>query len=92
MKKECEDYSYNLINGGYTSKEPLGYCSFYKHVGYITENILNKKDCVSKGCAYFTRNEQHPYWVNKNRIKAIKKAKKAGKLTYEFNGKKYLLP
>ena len=82
---------WKLINGDYASKEPLGYCCYYQHSGYLTKGMISEKKCLSKGCVHFRKNMNHKYWRRKEELKALKKAKKKGQVTYEFEGKKYLV-
>ena len=79
-----------LLDANVTNKKPVGYCCCKLHPGYISQNLLKEKQCLQKSCACLTKNENHPYWKKRDRIKALKKAKKQEHYTYTANGKTYL--
>lgn len=41
-------------------KCPVGYCRL--HDGALTVKQLRKKDCEEKQCWHFQRNDEHPWW------------------------------
>ena len=82
---------WKLINGDFTTDIPYGHCCFWKHSGYLTKGMLNTHKCIEKNCVHFRKNTEHPFFVRKEQIKVLKKAKKNGNSTYEFNGKTYLV-
>lgn len=79
-----------LLDSNVTNKEPVGYCCYKNHQGYVSQNILKEKQCLRKECACLIKNENHPYWKERERIKALKKAKKQEHYTYTAGGKTYL--
>lgn len=82
---------WKLINGDMANKEPLGYCCYYQHYGYLTKGMIEEHKCLIKNCVHFKKNTQHKHWKRKEELKALKKAKRAGQSTYEFEGKIYLI-
>ena len=86
-----EKMDYKLINNVWSTKLPVAFCCYPLHRGYLTKGLMDKHECIKKNCPHFRKNETHPYWIQKAHTKAIRKAKKDGKSTYEFNGKTYLL-
>ena len=82
---------WRLINGDFTNREPLAYCCERFHRGYLTKNLIDSHQCLQKQCMHLHKNESHSYWEQRARAKAIKKAKKKGKITYEYDGKTYLI-
>lgn len=83
--------TYKLINKDITNKIPFGYCNCILHKGYLTKNLIDKKQCICKKCKHYIQNTNHPYYVQKMQAKAKAKARKKGMLTYEFNGVTYIL-
>lgn len=79
-----------LLDSNVTNKEPVGYCCYRNHRGYISQNILKEKQCLRKECTCLIKNENHPYWKERERIKALKRAKKQESYTYTVGGKTYL--
>lgn len=45
----------------------VGYCHCYLHRGALTKNLLKEHDCVGKGCHYFEKCAEAPYWVEKQK-------------------------
>lgn len=82
---------YKLIDGMKTNQLPIGYCCYSEHRGYLTKSLMQSKECNKKCCRHFKKNMEHPWWQRKERIKALKNAKKDGKLMYVFNGNYYLV-
>lgn len=56
-------------------KHVCGYCKLH-HVTVTLKQMKNRK-CREKECYHFVKNSKHPYWIEKERIKAEKKAKRA---------------
>lgn len=55
---------------------PVGWCNHNKHRGKLSVKLMKQHKCLAKECPYFTKNEKHQYWEDRERIKKIKKAKK----------------
>lgn len=64
------------IYGQYISKNPIGYCHCLSHKGALTPQLLKKHQCGKKQCPYFQKNEEHPYWMQKEKRKKEGKMKK----------------
>lgn len=64
---------------GQTLKErAIGYCHNPKHMGYLSLKNMKNHKCLAKQCRYLHKYEDHPYWAEKERKKAEKKARKKG--------------
>lgn len=64
-----------LITGDrlYISKKSVvGYCHFSEHKGSITKTLLKKHECVAKGCHYFEKYKDNPYWKGFEQVQAAK--------------------
>lgn len=65
------------IDGKLTNRTPVGYCTYLKHRGWITKNILEIKHCDLKHCPQFHKNNLSHYWddsdINKRRDSRRKK-------------------
>lgn len=79
-EKWRDGYKYGkIVNGGVdwvALSTIVGYCHFKEHSGFITKNVLKEKDCYNKGCSYFERYDECPYWAEKARKKEIKTRRK----------------
>lgn len=51
-----------------------GKCNF--HHCSVTVKQMKAKKCLAKQCNYFYKYEEHPYWKQREALKAKKKAKK----------------
>ncbi|MBE6776052.1 MAG: hypothetical protein E7543_07680 [Ruminococcaceae bacterium] len=51
----------------------VGYCHNEEHKGIVTVTIMQEHDCISKGCHYFERFEDYPYWKKYNNREEQKK-------------------
>lgn len=47
----------------------VGYCFFSGHKGYLTKRIMKEHECLQKGCKYFLKFSDYPFWVERARIK-----------------------
>lgn len=56
-----------------------GYCHSKMHKGYLSVKRLKSHKCLQKQCPMLEKFEEHPYWQERARIKAKKKAKKETK-------------
>ena len=59
-----------------TTTLPVGWCSHNAHRGKLTAKQMKNHRCREKACPFFKKNEKHPYWVEKENIKQIKKQRK----------------
>ena len=73
-----EKEAWRLINGDFTTHEPLAYCCERIHRGYLTKNLIDSHQCLQKQCMHLHKNESHPYWEQMARKK--KRLKKQRKL------------
>ena len=64
------------FNGQTTKERALGYCHNPKHKGYLTHKIIQQRGCTKKGCKYFHKYEDHPFWQKKKAAKEKKKLMK----------------
>ena len=85
----CKD-SYRYIDDTISSEKPWAYCGIDIHKGYLTHEMVMKKDCKNKNCTFYRENNLHPEVQRKQHLKALLKAKRKGKFTYTFQGKTYL--
>ena len=60
-----------------THGEPVGWCSHNKHRGKLSVRQMKNHECLKKQCRFFTKNEAHSYWAERESRKQKKKAKKA---------------
>ena len=68
-----------LITGDrlYISKKSVvGYCHFSEHKGSITKTLLKKHECVAKGCHYFEKYKDNPYWKGVEQAQAAKQKRR----------------
>ena len=68
-------------NGKFMGNQPskqnaCAYCHNGLHQGYMTQKMVKQHECCAKQCPHLEKFESHPYWVEKARIKAEKKARK----------------
>lgn len=73
---------YKVIDGNYTNRNPVGYCSYYK--GYLTSKLVKLHKCDKRGCKRLCKYD-HPYWreeeIKRKRKREMKKLKKNGRIT-----------
>lgn len=68
-----------LITGEHlfvSRKLVVGYCHFSGHKGSVTKTLLKSHECVKKGCHYFEKNKDNPYWEAIEQEKAKKQRKR----------------
>ena len=74
-----------LIGGAYATVDTpaiVGFCHNEDHKGIITVTILNQHGCIAKGCHYFEKFEDYPFWaryerkINQTKIDAEKKCRR----------------
>ena len=79
MSKVQHEY-YQDQNGfmkGQTKKNrAVGFCHSSKHRGFLSVKNMKRHDCIGKQCPMFEKYENAPYWQEKRRRKADKKATK----------------
>ena len=54
-----------LIGGAYATVDTpsvVGYCHNSEHKGIVTVTIMQEHDCIAKGCHYFEKFEDYPFW------------------------------
>lgn len=52
-------------------------CAFCKyHNCHLTAKQMRCKDCLNKQCKHFVKNEEHPYWKQREAMKAKRHARK----------------
>lgn len=69
----------NLIGGVYATVDTpslVGYCHNENHKGFLTVSIMNEHECIAKGCNFFEKFEDYPYWVRKHRKEEQEKVAK----------------
>ncbi len=54
----------------------VAYCHSGQHQGYMSEKMLKAHGCLGKNCPYLEKYLDTPYWIERERIKAEKKARK----------------
>lgn len=71
-----------LIGGAYATVDTpsvVGYCHNSEHKGIVTVTIMQEHDCIAKGCHYFEKFEDYPFWKkyeSRERAKELQKVKK----------------
>lgn len=54
----------------------IGYCCNIKHPGNLSVKMVKKHECLGKQCPYFKKEEDHPYWAQREQIKQLRKERK----------------
>ena len=75
-------YKVTLIDGKTSYKRPIGYCFCDTHRGYISKELLKSHKCLQKQCPFLRKNEEHPYWNDREKRREDKKLKKFMSKTY----------
>lgn len=53
-KNYISKYNRRCINGKITSKNNcVGFCQYEAHTGFLTKDLREKHDCISKGCIHY---------------------------------------
>ena len=65
-----------FLGGQPKADRAIAYCHSAQHQGYISEKILKAHGCLGKNCPYLEKYEDKPYWIERARKKAEKKARK----------------
>ena len=80
LNKKTDEYiETKLLTGEYalvSKKSIIGYCHFSEHKGSMTKSLLKTHDCVAKGCHYFEKYIDNPYWAAMEQMQATKQKKK----------------
>lgn len=76
MTKHMTSKRVKTLFGSFTYS-PVGFCFFHKLC--LTKAQMDKKHCLKRGCKAFKKYEQHPYWRQREKEKAIRDARKAKK-------------
>jgi len=68
-------------NGKFMANQPninraCAYCHSGQHQGYMTVKMVKANGCNAKHCPYLEIYRDHPYWVDREKKKADKKARK----------------
>ena len=64
------------MKGQARKENAIGYCHNNIHRGYLTKDLIKQHSCIKKKCKYFSKYEDHPYWVEKKRTKLSAKVSK----------------
>jgi hypothetical protein len=54
-------------------KNIVGYCHYKHHKGVLTKNLFKFHRCDRRGCYYFQKFAEYPFWENMEKQKAIEK-------------------
>ena len=58
------------------AKHVVGYCHCRLHKGHLTKKLLDAHDCLHKNCVYLERNNEHPFFMQRNKNRDAKKQAK----------------
>lgn len=59
-------------------KSCVAYCMYHKY--YLTEKQLKRKGCLNRNCSRLFKLDKHPYWIEKEKKKRLRKIAKEKKL------------
>lgn len=51
---------HTITHGKIKDRNPVGFCWCKLHRGYLLANHLKKHKCMTRGCVWFQKNEDHP--------------------------------
>lgn len=54
-------------------KNIVGFCHYKHHKGIITKNLFKSHNCEQRGCYYFQKFDEYPYWENVEKQKVAEK-------------------
>ncbi len=77
----------NIYGQDVAERHRVAYCYCKTHPGYLTVAIMKQKNCVANNCIFLQKNEEHQYWVQKEKHKQEKKEGKRLKKEIENNTK-----
>ena len=66
----------NFFKGQPTKENAVGYCHNPKHRGYLSKKNLKNHKCLAKECRYLHKYEDRQFWIDREKKKADKKARK----------------
>ncbi|MBE6529181.1 MAG: hypothetical protein E7680_01070 [Ruminococcaceae bacterium] len=64
-----------MLGGAYATVDTpaiVGFCHHADHKGIVTVTIMNEHDCIAKGCHYFEKFEEYPFWKRYHRKQELK--------------------
>jgi hypothetical protein len=61
-----------------------GYCSNSWHRGYVTKTVFKRHKCIEKGCRFFEKFDEFPYWIRRAQSESKKFEKKQELLNEEL--------
>lgn len=65
---------YGLYGSHISRTKAIGYCR--KHNAHLTVNTMKQHECLKKSCFHLKKHEEHPYWIEREKLKEEKKNKK----------------
>ena len=54
-------------------KNIVGFCHYKHHKGVLTKNLFKAHRCENRGCYYFQKFAEYPFWENRERQKEAEK-------------------
>jgi hypothetical protein len=66
----------HFFRGQPNKENAVGYCHNPNHMGYLSAKIIKRHACLAKQCKYLHKYEDNPYWIERERKRAEKKARK----------------
>lgn len=54
-------------------KNIVGFCHYKHHKGVVTKNLFKSHDCSRRGCYYFQKFAEYPFWENMEKAKEVEK-------------------
>lgn len=69
---------YSFMRGQPPINRSVAYCHCNTHKGRLNARMLKKHQCLGKQCPFLEKYEEHPYWEQRRKKKALKKAKLTG--------------
>lgn len=70
------DRTYVSFMSNQTQHMPVGWCNYRKHRGKLSLKQMKSHECLKKQCKYLKKNDNHPYWNQREQNKQAKKARK----------------
>lgn len=57
-------------------KDPVAYCHYIKHRGFLTPSMMKTHGCLRKQCRHLEKIEEHPHWeARRQRKQSAKRSK-----------------
>lgn len=69
-------YQKNIYHDKVRKGKLVAFCHYRPHCGALTVENLKKHECLRKQCPHLEKFE-HDFWVEREKIKQLKKQKKA---------------